>query len=61
MYCLQIRQLVIICIDTNTKEQACVAPINYFRTPPELYEVGLIFLVSGGDEAVDLSGLEYCQ
>ena len=53
MYCLQIRQLVVVGIHTDTEEQACVAAINYFQGA-ELDEVGLMFLVSRRDETVDL-------
>lgn len=45
VYSLQIRQLVIICIDTCTEKQACVAAV-YDLVVAELDEVRLVFLVA---------------
>jgi len=52
---LQVRQLVIVRIDARAEEEACVPPVDDLVIA-ELDEVGLVFLVSGGDEAVDLEG-----
>ena len=30
MYCLQIRELIIVCVDAHTEEQASVAAVNNF-------------------------------
>lgn len=53
MHSLQISQLVIIRVDTDAEEEACVPPVHDFVLP-ELDEVGLVFLVAGRDEAVHL-------
>jgi hypothetical protein len=53
VYSLQIRELVIVCVDARTEEEACVPPVDDLILP-ELDEVGLVLLVAGGDEAVDL-------
>lgn len=53
VYSLQIRQLVIIGVDADAEEEACVAPVDDLVVA-ELDEVGLVFLIAGCDEAVDL-------
>jgi hypothetical protein len=53
MYGLQVRKLVIVRVDARTEEESCVAPVDDLVVA-ELDEVGLVFLVSGGDKAVDL-------
>jgi hypothetical protein len=54
MYSLQIRQLVVVCVDARAEEKTCVPPIYDFGHIAELDEVGLVLLVAWGDEAVDL-------
>ena len=54
MYCLQIRQFIIIGIDACAEEQASVPTINNLGHVAELHKVGLMFLIAGGYEAVDL-------
>ena len=54
MYRLQIRQLVVVCVDAHAEEEACVPPVDYLERA-ELDEIGLVLLVSGSDEAVDLA------
>jgi hypothetical protein len=54
VYCLQIRQLVIIRIHTHAEEQACISPVHDLGHVAELDEVGLVFLIAGSDKAVDL-------
>lgn len=54
VYSLQIRQLVIIGVDADAEEEACVAPVDDLVVA-ELDEVGLVFLIAGCDEAVDLA------
>jgi hypothetical protein len=54
MYRLQIRQLVIIRVDAGAEEEARVPPVDDLGHVAELDEVGLVFLVAGGDEAVYL-------
>ena len=49
----QIGELVIVRVDTHAEEQAGVTPVDDLRGA-ELHEVGLMLLVSGGDQAVDL-------
>lgn len=51
---LQIRELVIVGVDAHAEEQPRVSPIYDLRGA-ELDEVGLMLLVSGRDEAVDLA------
>ena len=53
MYSLQIRQFVIVGVDADAKEEAGVATIDDL-CGTEFDEVGLVFLISGGDEAVNL-------
>ena len=53
VYGLQVGQLVIIRIYTRAEEQTRVPPV-YDLVVAELDEVGLIFLIAGGYEAVDL-------
>ena len=55
MYRLQIRQLVIICIDARAEEQACVPPVHDLGHVAELDKVGLVLLVARGYEAVHLA------
>ena len=50
---LQVGQLVIVGVDTHAEEEPSVAPINNLQGP-ELNEVGLVLLVPGRDEPVDL-------
>lgn len=50
---LQVRQLVIVGVDAHAEKQAGVPPIDDLQGA-ELDEVGLVFLVARGDEAVDL-------
>ena len=53
MYCFQIRQFIVIRIDAGAEEEACIPPVDDLVVA-ELDKVGLVFLVSRGDEAVDL-------
>ena len=53
MYGFQIRQLVIVCVNADAEEEARVPPVDYLQRA-EFDEVGLVLLVSGGNEAVDL-------
>lgn len=54
MYSLQICQLVIICIDAGAKEQPRISSVHNLGHVSKLDEVGLVLLVSRGNEAVDL-------
>lgn len=56
MYRLQIRKLIIIRIHTGTEEESRIAAIDDLGGIPKLDEVGLVLLVAGGYEAVDLEG-----
>ena len=49
----QIRQLVIVGVDADTEEEPGITPVNNLEGP-ELNEVGLVLLVPGRDESVDL-------
>ena len=51
----QIGQLVVVGIDTGTEEGSGVATVDDLATAAELDEVGLVFLIAGGDEAVDFA------
>jgi len=51
----QVRQLVVVGVDAGAEEEAGVAPVDD-AVCAELDEVGLVLLVAGGDEAVDLVG-----
>jgi len=53
MYRLQVRQLVVVRVDAGAEEEPRVPPVHDLVVP-ELYEVGLVFLVAGCYEAVDL-------
>ena len=50
---LQIRQFVIVGVNTDAEEEAGVAAIDDFEGA-KFDEVGLVFLIAGGDEAVNL-------
>lgn len=54
MHRLEIGQLVIGGIDAHAEEQPRVSPIYNLRAPLELDEIRLVFLVSRGDQAMDL-------
>ena len=54
MYRLQISQLVVVCVDAHAEEETRVPPVDYLERA-ELDKVGLVLLVSGSDEAVDLA------
>lgn len=55
MYRLQVRQLVIIRIHARAEEQARVSAVDDLGGATKFDEVGLVLLVSGGDEAVDFA------
>ncbi len=55
MYGLEIRELVIVGVDADAEEEAGVAAVDDFEGA-EFDKVGLVFLVAGRDEAVDLEG-----
>lgn len=57
MYSLQICQFIIVCIDARAKEQPRIPSIYYLGHVAEFNEVGLVFLVPGRNEAVDLAEL----
>jgi hypothetical protein len=54
MYGLQIRQFVVIRIDAGAEEQARIPSVHNLGHVSKLDKVGLVLLVSRGDEAVDL-------
>lgn len=47
-------ELVVVCVDAGAEEEAGVAAVDDLVVA-ELDEVGLVLLVAGGDEAVDLA------
>jgi hypothetical protein len=53
VYSLQIRQLVVVSIDAGAEKEACISSVHDLVVA-ELDEVGLVLLVAGGYEAVDL-------
>ncbi len=50
---LEVGELVVVGVDARAKEEPRVAAVDELVVA-ELDEVGLVFLVAGGDEAVDL-------
>ena len=56
----QVRQLVVIGVDADTEEQPRVSAVDDLGAAAELDEIGLVFLVSGCDEAMDLGSLAGC-
>ena len=54
MDCLEVREFIVVCVNTGTKEEARIAAVDDPRGLTELNEIGLVFLVAGSDEAVDL-------
>lgn len=53
VYSLQVCQLIVIGIDADAKEKARVSPVNNLQRT-KFNEIGLMFLVSGCDQTVDL-------
>lgn len=54
MYRFQIRQLIIIRVDADTEEQPRIASVDDLRRA-ELHEVGLVFLIARGNQAVNFA------
>jgi hypothetical protein len=54
MYSFQVRQLVIVCVNACAEEEAGVTTVYDLGHVAELDEVGLVFLVARGYEAVNL-------
>lgn len=54
MYRLEIRQLVVVRVHADAEEETRIPSVDNLGAALELDKVGLILLVSGGDEAVDL-------
>lgn len=54
---LQVCELVVVCVDAGAEEESCVAAVDDLGGLPEFDEVGLVFLVPGSYEAVDLGGM----
>lgn len=50
---LEVRELVVVGVDAHAEEEARVAPVDDLEGA-ELDKVGLVLLVPGRDEAVDL-------
>lgn len=55
MNSFKVSQLVIIGINASAEEEPGIASIDDLAAAAELDEVGLVFLVSGRDEAVDFA------
>jgi hypothetical protein len=53
---LKVRKLVIIGVDAGAEEETRIPAVHDLGALTELDEVGLVFLVAGGYEAVDLLG-----
>lgn len=51
---LEVGELVVVCVDAGAEEEPGVAAVDDLVVA-ELDEVGLVLLVAGGDEAVDLA------
>ena len=56
MYGFQIGQLIVVGVDTDTKEEPSVASVDDFQVT-ELDEIGLMLLVARGDETMDLASV----
>jgi hypothetical protein len=54
VYGFEVRKLVVVCVDACAEEEAGVAAVYDLGHVAELDEVGLVFLVARGYEAVDL-------
>ena len=54
----QICQLVVVCINTGAEKEPGVSAVDDLGHIAELDEVGLVFLVARGDEAVNLNESE---
>ena len=54
---LEVRELVVVGVDADAEEEPRVAPVDDLEGA-EFDEVGLVLLVAGRDEAVDLRGRE---
>jgi hypothetical protein len=52
-------QLIVVRIDADAEEQSRISAVDDLGTPAELNKVGLIFLISGSDEAMDLSSCRW--
>ena len=50
----EIGELVVVCIYAGAEEETGVPAVDYLGALTELDEVGLVFLVARGYEAVDL-------
>jgi hypothetical protein len=50
----EIGEFVVVCVDADAKEEACVAAIDDFMLA-KLDKVGLVFLIAGRNEAVDFA------
>jgi hypothetical protein len=54
MYSFQICQFIIVCVDACAEEKTSVTAVYDFGHITEFDEVGLVFLVARGYEAVNL-------
>jgi hypothetical protein len=52
---LQVRKLVIIGVHAHAEKEARVASVHDLGTPFELDKIGLVLLIAGRNQAVDLS------
>lgn len=55
VYRFQVGQLVVVCVHTCAEEETGVPAVDDLGAASEFHEVGLVLLVPGGDEAVDLA------
>lgn len=53
MYRLEVGEFVVRGVDADAEEEACISAVDD-AVCAEFDKVGLVFLVTGGDEAVDL-------
>jgi len=61
MYSLKIGQLVVVGVDAGAKEQASVTTVDNLGRASELDKIGLVFLISWCNEAVDLRTVRSCD
>jgi hypothetical protein len=54
VYRLEVGKFIVVRVYTDAKEETRIPPVYNLGAALKLDEVGLIFLVSGSNEAVDL-------
>ena len=55
----EIGQLIVVCVHAGTEEKTSISPVDDFGRIPEFHKVGLVFLISWCNQAMDLRPLEW--